>query len=139
MGLSLGQKGLDLGIEASEAEGPAHGRPKVEVHSVRPLRRVGPDGQLLTSLVIEITQKRKARLDDDNPGLGELTFRGGCTLLIDLRTSRVRYCISKNIGSKERLERQRKFRLFPSELSLYATYFGAIGDDQKFAALHRGF
>jgi hypothetical protein len=139
MGLALGQKGLDLGIEASEADGPAKGKPKVEVHSVRPLRRVGPDGQLLTNLVVEITQKRKAQLDDDNPGLGSLTFRGGCTLLIDLRTSRVRYCISKNISSKERLERQRQFRLFPSELSLYATYFGALGDDQKFAALHRGF
>ena len=37
--------------------------PKIEVHSVRPTRRQGPDGQTMTDLVIEITQRRRAYLD----------------------------------------------------------------------------
>ena len=30
---------------------------RLEMHSVRPLRRVGPDGQILSAVVIEITQR----------------------------------------------------------------------------------
>jgi hypothetical protein len=137
MGLALGDLTLS-GIKPAE-KGPGKGKLPVEVHAVRPLRRVGPDGQLLTDLVVEITQKRQVPLDPESPGLGTFSFRGGCTLLIDLKTTRVRYCISKNIASEDRLARQRQFRLFPSELSLYATYYGSAGDDQLFAALHRGF
>ena len=137
MGLALTESAPST-IERSE-RGPGKGKPKVEVHAVRPLRRIGPDGQLLTDLVLEITQRRKELLDPQSPGLGTFYFRGGCTLLIDLKTARVRYCISKNIASSDRLERQRQFRLFPSETSLYATYYGSAGDDQMFAAIHRGF
>ncbi len=34
-----------------------------EVHSLRPARRVGPDGQLLVELVIELTQQKSGYLD----------------------------------------------------------------------------
>ena len=37
-------------------------------------------------------------------------YRGGCTLLIDVETSKIRLCIAKNILSDTRLERQRLFR-----------------------------
>jgi hypothetical protein len=39
------------------------GGPPVEVHSARPTRRVGPEGQMLTLLVIEITQRRPGYFD----------------------------------------------------------------------------
>lgn len=35
------------------------GRPKLEVHSVRPARRIGPSNQTVTELVIEMTQQRR--------------------------------------------------------------------------------
>ncbi|HZD04978.1 MAG TPA: hypothetical protein VE173_08665, partial [Longimicrobiales bacterium] len=66
----------DLGLQPEDGEG--RGLP-FEVHSVRPARRIGPDGQFLTELVVEITQARR------EPGLrsGTFRFRGGCTLLFD--------------------------------------------------------
>ncbi len=112
---------------------------RVEIHSVRPVRRVGPDGQLLTDLVIEITQRRKEPIDPENPDLGTTWFRGGCTLLIDRKSATVRYCVSKNILSQGRLARQRRFLVNPRDLSLYATYFGTMGTEEPFALLHRGF
>jgi hypothetical protein len=137
------QMGLALGEDAPATigrgkRGPGKDRPLVEVHSVRPARRVGPDGQQLTDLVIEITQKRVEPLDPGNPELGSLTFRGGSTLLIDLETARVRYCVAKSIASADRLAQQRRLQGFPSEQSLHATYFGESGGGEPFAALHRG-
>jgi hypothetical protein len=96
-----------------------------EVHSLRPVRRVGPDGQLLVDLLIEIMQQ-KAGYDDPtiqeevdtgskNPAPPrDFTFRGGCSLLVDLVTSKVRYCIVKRISNTKRLSDQRNFRkLYP--------------------------
>jgi hypothetical protein len=48
----------------------------VEVHSVRPARRIGPDGQSRADLVIEITQTFRLAAPDRGK------FRGGCRLLI---------------------------------------------------------
>ena len=44
------------------------GLPLFEVHSVRPARRLGPDGQTLTDLVIEITQRGHGYLDPELAG-----------------------------------------------------------------------
>ena len=41
-----------------------NGRPIFEVHSLRPARRVGPDGNVLNQVVISITQKREVSLFD---------------------------------------------------------------------------
>jgi hypothetical protein len=38
---------------------------RFEVHSLRPARRVSPDGESLTDLVIEITQARPGYFDED--------------------------------------------------------------------------
>jgi hypothetical protein len=140
------QLGIAMGADAPASiargkKGAGKGKPLVEVHSVRPLRRVGPDGQMLTDLVIEVTQQRREPLFPDAPELGSLTFRGGCTLLVDLRARRLRYCVSKNIASDNRLARQRRFGLAAPDPSLWATYFagppGGSGGE-LFAALHRG-
>jgi hypothetical protein len=71
---------------------------------------------------------------------GDFVFRGGCTLLVDPETARVRYCIVKNIASKARLARQRAFLQGDAETSLRALYFGGLdraGQDEPFALLHR--
>ena len=64
----------------------------VEIHSVRPARRVGPDGQSRTALVVEITQSFHLS------GPVRAVRRGGCTLLIDLETRRAQYFILKRLA-----------------------------------------
>ena len=143
MGLALGEH-----APATIRRSSFDGLPKVEVHSVRPARRVGPDGQQVAELVIEITQSRLGyRSPDDQqkaealaPGKqppADFKFRGGCTLLVDMTTRKVRYVVSKDIRSRHRMERQRSYLFEGDEISLGATYF-ARGSDEPFAFLHRG-
>ncbi len=122
-----------------------------EVHSLRPARRVGPDGQLLVELVIELTQQKSGYFDPDmqdqvdhkgmnSPPPADFIFRGGCTLLVDPITARVRYCITKNILSDGRLARQRSYTMGDTDNSLRAVYFGSVnqqGLKEPFAFLHR--
>jgi hypothetical protein len=101
----------------------------IEVHSVRPARRVGPDGQLLSDLVVEITQTF-------HPHGGGL-FRGGCTLIIDLTKHEVRYFIRKRVGAMAEFSKQQKFAEATAN-HLRATYFGAPEHgEEPFALLHR--
>jgi len=144
--------GLALGNDAPKSieRNPKTGMPKFEVHSVRPARRLGPDGQSLTDLVIEITQRRHGYLNPDTQAKvdsGALStaiphdfwFRGGCTVLVDLDRGEVRYCIGKGITARERLESQRGFVSGKSDCSLRATYFGdprRQEEAEPFALLH---
>ena len=123
--------------------------PSVEIHSVRPARRIGPDGDSRIDLVIEITQRRRGYMDrlqqeaaDHDPkffGQPDFDYRGGCTLLIDAETNKIRLCIAKNVLGNTRLDRQRTFRLDASAPSLRATYFGDNrlgGEREPFAMMH---
>ena len=60
---------------------------------MRPARRVGPDGNIRSDLVVEITQTFRPT------GMPGGRFRGGCTLLIDLATAEVRYMVRKKVDS----------------------------------------
>jgi subtilase family protein len=105
----------------------------IEVHSVRPARRVSPNGQMHADLVVEITQSFR-------PEAGG-RFRGGCTLMIDLEKRIVRYFVRKRVDNSGRLAVQQNFvstfRLASGE-DLRANYFGAAGrHDEPFAMLHR--
>jgi hypothetical protein len=135
----------ELGLAWGENAPPTIVRNKkgevaTEVHSVRPARRLGPDGSFVTDVVIELTQRRREPYDPTIPEAGNFLFRGGCTLLIDVKRRKVRYAISKNIAATNRLERQRAFLGGTSETSLYATYFGdpRRNGDEPFAILHQG-
>jgi len=118
--------------------GPNQGVPTLEVHSVRPARRIGPNNQTLTELVIEITQRRygyydpgvQARVDNgmNDPPKPDFIFRGGCTLLVDPDSAQVKYAIYKNILNANRLERMRGFLNSDGRPSLRATY---LGDPRK--------
>jgi hypothetical protein len=145
---------MDTGKEAAELHSLLRLDPKLpfEIHSLRPARRVGPDGQRLDDLVIEITQSRPGYLDEDiqkkmdaqwkDKGRlsatppADFRFRGGCTLLVDLETERVRYCLYKNLYSENRLARQRAFQTSQGD-SLRATYFSSRILLEPFAFLHR--
>jgi hypothetical protein len=145
--------GLALGHDApSTIRRGAGGRPRMEVHSVRPALRVGPDGQSQADLLIEITQRRLGYLDEktqreaeSRPADAELpqeqfAYRGGSTVLIDMRTSRVRYVIAKDILGPERLRRQRDYLArIAGDRALELTYQQSTNGQagEPFAVLHR--
>jgi hypothetical protein len=114
--------------------GNYQGMPKLEIHSVRPARRIGPDNQTVNELVVEMTQRRDGYYDSDlqsqadagktRPQPPDFYFRGGCTLLVDLETAKVRYAIFKNIRSENRLGRMRQYLTRDGSSSLRATYLG---------------
>jgi hypothetical protein len=146
------EMGLSLDHDAPQTiERGEQGLPKVEVHSVRAARRAGPDGNQLSDVVVEITQRRRGYLDSDDQAKADkgrlkgkepdFIFRGGCTLLIDLGSRQVRYCISKDVARETRLERQRKYLAPGDQQSLRAMYFGGsrVTRDEPFALLHRDY
>lgn len=133
------------------------------IYAIRPARRIGPDGQFIRELVIEILQRRRGAFDpaqqaaadaqqtadDANHAKKEgqpakssepdFWYRGGCTLLINAETGKVRYCIKKDIKDDGRLSRQRAYQGSPDEVSLRVTYFGRpVECEEPFALLHRG-
>jgi hypothetical protein len=147
---------IGLAISADTPGGllrDADGRPAVDVHSVRLARRSTPSGELVTDFVIELLQTRDGFNDpakqkefdakgpqDRKENKADFPFRGGCTLLVDPDTYRVRYAINKHILSQPRLERQRAY-LAGESTSLRATYFGDPTRDpsarEPFGLLHR--
>jgi hypothetical protein len=146
---SLSRMGLSLGTVAKRTirRSRRTQKPAFEIQSVRPTRRIGPDGDDLPQLVVEVTQSRRGfstsqlQQQADETGLAskkaDFVFRGGCTLIVDLHTRQVRYIIRKDIDSNKRLESQRKY-LFEAEAeSLGATYFGMSSRSEPFAFLHR--
>ena len=127
------------------------GKPAFEVHSLRPCRRIGPDHQPRTEFVVEVVQKRmgffdKAVQDEEDAGKipagsrpADFPYRGGCTLLIDPKEGRIRYCIQKSIRDRDRLEHERQFRLGEFGDGVGSPYIDAPGRPRNpFAFLHRG-
>lgn len=106
-----------------------------QVTNLRPARRIGPRGEFLTELVVEILQRkdalpydeeerkaetaRRRRLKDERKRRGEATepdsipFRGGVTLIVGMEQNEivVRYVIHKRPDSAAREARQHDFLL----------------------------
>ena len=102
------------------------------VQSVRPCRRVGPDGDTCRDLVVEITQDWAA---DAVPGL---RFSGGATLLIDPEARKVRYCIRKRVANPRRVREQIGFANQALGLAQTDAAFGLTRRGGPFAMLHAG-
>jgi len=110
-------------------------RRSFQVANLRPARRIGPRGEFLTEMVVEILQSQDAlpidkkekqeesdrrsaakaeRLESGEAEEPDLPpFRGGVTLIIGLDESKykVRYAIYKRLDSTARQARQREFML----------------------------
>jgi hypothetical protein len=153
--------GIKLRTEAGKGESPVevpggirmkNGRPAVDVHSVRVARRQGPDGQELHQLVVQITQKRRGYFDpavqkqvdegprpkneDDHPP-HDFWFRGGSTVLVDLRDGRLRRVIRKRIDNEARLAAERAFQC-GDDVSFAMAQNDDEGPREPFAFMHRG-
>lgn len=119
--------------------------PRFQVHSLRPARRVGPDGDALGQLIFSIIQSRVVPLDPQKAGADDPTiiFRGGATFILNLDTMRLRYAIKKDIADEARLARHRQYQSsLLTDGSLRATYFRPLlknKTQEPFALLHRSF
>ncbi|MCX5516730.1 peptidase S8 [Kaistia algarum] len=113
------------------------GETNFEVFSVRPARRVAPDGSFRVEVVATIQQRRRLPLDPDNEGGPWFWFRGGTTLILDTRkgSGEVRYSIVKNSASPSRMERQRQTASGNALSPLRQLYFGET-PGEPFALLH---
>jgi hypothetical protein len=104
---------------------------KIEVHSVRPVRRVSPEGNIRADLVVEITQSFHPA------GPPDARFRGGCTLIIDLATAEVRYMVRKKVDSPWRYGQQFGFAREMGD-GLHGNYFAdPTNAREPFAMIHR--
>jgi hypothetical protein len=111
-----------------------YNRPRFEVHSVRPARRLTVDGEMRTDIIAVVTQRRRFATE----GKPDAEFRGGCTLILDRREDvpAVRYCITVPVSSSIRAQ-----SALQSHIAAWAArgpygYFGDW-DSEPFAILHR--
>lgn len=144
LGLDLDSKGNNRSIRR-DAQSDI---PVFEVHSVRPCRRIGPDGLSRRDVVIEIVQKKKVFLDAGmqvkldhgkikyDSARQDFLFRGGCTLILDGQLGKIRYVMSKNISSPLRMQAERDFRSHAGSHSLAANYFHGLGESNPFRLMH---
>jgi hypothetical protein len=115
---------------------------RFEVHSIRPSIRNDIEGGRHFQWNIELTQREGQFLDAPEPGEPEAKpdyyVRGGCTLVVDAESGKVRYAIRKPLTAS-RKEQQRRYFVEEGNQSLAATYFGGVAseDNEPFAMLHR--
>lgn len=103
------------------------------VESIRTLRRVGPDGQIVFDLVAEVTQRRTARV---SPRGASFDFIGGATVIVSPEGI-VRYVIRKRITNDERLDHQREY-MGGAGRSYWSRDGGALSPSSSpFQLLHR--
>ena len=86
------------------------------------------------NLVIEMVQRY---VDTDPLSKAHTTYRGGCTLLINLEQELIRYAIRKRVGNVTRIAQMKAFAMSGSGDS--SPYFLAHEYKEPFAMLHRGF
>ena len=154
-------RALNLVLDPKEAPATVHhnakGRPKVEVHSIRPITCRGRRGGDTVFLVVEVTQRRRGyvdpadqarwdagppqALDDDDPG--DFTVRAGATFFLDPATMDIGWVIP-TAGTIADIARVNRLRAHltgagASRANAFAPGFRAGaegGRDEPFAILH---
>jgi hypothetical protein len=107
-----------------------------EVRSLQFTRKASPAGAGLPQALISIVQERPEAVDEADSA--SFTFRGGCTIIVDLRSGDVDYVIQKNVRSTARLAEERAFHL-ASRAGLVGLYMGAVNaadPSRQLAQLH---
>lgn len=119
--------------------GSEGGFPKFEVHSMQRARRVGPEGITINQVIVTLTQRRTIQSNLVPAAEKPYTFRGGCTLIFDLDTLKLRYVIKKAIDDDDRLKDQLAFKDAWAELAFQGK--GYVNNnsmtDEPFAFLHK--
>ncbi len=99
---AYGLRWSHLGFAYREGDGPSF-----SVENLRLVSRVGPNGNQINQIVFSLVQRAGVRMEDgkvvgyftpnDNgePPKGGMQIRGGCTLIFDLDTLKLKYAITK--------------------------------------------
>jgi len=121
-----------------------HEVPIFQVHSVRIAHRTGPDGNELHQLIAQVTQKRRGYFDEEEQKRVDLEgsdtepdfwFRGGATIIVDLRDGQVQRIIRKRIDDDQRLADQRAYLLGDDVALAMVTNESGIAEE-PFAFMH---
>jgi hypothetical protein len=161
-GVVLNSDWKQKGVDESKSN---PGQPSFQVLNLRLASRVGPDGNKVNQIMFGLVQRlgvvyqdgklvRYYETDDwiTRPQ-GGLEVHGGCTLIFDLDSVKLKYAISRRllkletIGTNKRelneewINRQHRYQTeeLPQAMSLVGQYFGASPDgyfDEPFAILH---
>lgn len=102
-----------------------------EVHALRRSMRVGPDGKSRPQIIVALTQSRPLTIEGSNE---PHSFRGGCTLVIDLSKVEIQYAIFKKIDSTNRAARTAAFLTEAMQDPLRRLLLAP--GNEPFAALH---
>ena len=126
---------FELGLAPASKNITIDGHPgrtsPIEVHSVRPAIRVGPDGNILRETIIELTQKWSPAGDRD------AVYRGGCTLIFDPEAQKIKYIIRKRVGHAGRVKEEQALRLSMLKSIHGSAYSSGKRGHEPFALLHR--
>ncbi len=115
-----------MGLDLRSGDAP------FEVRGLQFTRKASPEGAGVPQALISIVQERLEPVDQ--AASGSFTFRGGCTIVVDLRSGEIDFVIQKNVRSAARLAAERAFH-FESRRGLAGLYFGAVNDADPSRAL----
>jgi hypothetical protein len=112
-----------------------------EVHSVRPTRRIGPNGELLPQLIIEILQSR--RISEGGQEItkrgkakaGDFLFKGGATLIINTDRMELDYNVVKRVSTPYRRQDQMDY-MARRRAGNMGLYFDQWETGEPFALVH---
>ena len=150
------------GIRGSTAYNSNPPRPSFEVHSLHYASQVGPEGNQSHQVIVTLLQRANVLLQEDKQGIkyvtggnGKDSFEliGGCTLIFDLDTLKLKYAIVKPLLDTDLLRNKEVHQLnlaraiqlhkhqhpSPFTMTPYQAYFGATGKNkvvEPFAFLH---
>lgn len=119
---------------AAQASGGGTAKPPIdfEVSSLKRRELVGPDGQKLPQVVVTLSQTIPMQVSGS---AAPMPFRGGCTLIVDLKTPRVRYAIFKRVSSESRQAQTRQNLAAAINQQGMDAYLAPVNN--PFALLHR--
>ncbi|WP_343692465.1 hypothetical protein [Chitinophaga sp.] len=139
----------------NKTEDDNYDRPPFAVQQLRLVSRVGPDGSQINQIVFAITQRSELSNTEKDGKKKQLVFSGGCTLIFDMDTMKLKYAISKPLLDLEcfttnghiklnmtRIEHQYNYQVEHRNrcASEYNRYFEPMVDtihDEPFALLHK--
>jgi hypothetical protein len=167
-GLIFSKDYTKYGVRPSSIKNDSNGEPigpSIQIQSLRHLSRLGPKGEKIDQIVLTLIQRCGVHInegvcsgcyvpDSDSSQTPEtgFEFRGGCTLIFDLNSLKLRYIISKPLIDidnwdknpcidMERAEAQYAFQNDYNYLAIneFAQYFGKglAGNSEPFALLHQ--
>jgi hypothetical protein len=152
-GLVFSSQYQKLGVATSKTYGKG---PAIEIHSLKLNNRVGPDGNTLNQIIMNLCQRCRVSASTDKNGdlsftplpparktndSNAFTFRAGCTMIFDLNDLSLKHVISKPLFNPlPATGSGKKLTLNVSRLKMqYNCMFGDLSEELGFApVLPRG-